>query len=146
MRTIKFRGQSLYTKHEWLYGDLAQRGSKVCITPIGSTRLQIIDYVVIPETVGQFTGYYDRNGVEIYEGDICEVEYYTNITTKENHYLNQVVEINGCDYVLKSKVKPISECSTIEICCHINSLNIIHRNDFNRIKVIGNIYENPELL
>lgn len=144
MRTIKFRGQSQFTTHKWLYGSYLILGDKHYILPIDDKML--CNYEVIPESVGQFTGLTDKNGVEIYEGDICEVEYYRNVATKENNYLNQVVELNCCDYVLKAKEKPISECSLLEISCHINSLSIIHRNDFNRIKVIGNIYENPELL
>ncbi|REK54731.1 MAG: hypothetical protein C6W55_10385 [Thermobacillus sp.] len=81
----------------------------------------LYDYVVDPETVGQSTGLKDKNGKEIYEGDILE----------SNHKLFRFEVIWSEDWAMFT-VKGGSVEALIRWATYC--------------EVIGNIYENPELL
>lgn len=117
MRAIKFKAKSLHTG-EWHYGDLVQPSDNAVFIQERGTAGFISD----PKTVGQFTGLLDKNGKEIYEGDII---------TFDNHLqgVSQVVyDYAGFDVVsnnYKTTLRPMMN---------------------NHIRVIGNIHDNPELL
>lgn len=82
MREIKCRG--LNTKGEWVYGSLINTTHGIAKMPHTRTKTWIVESAfgnggwfnvtrkqyVKPETVGQFTGAYDEQGEEIWEGDI----------------------------------------------------------------------------
>lgn len=135
MREILFRGKRK-DNGKWAYGYLYIRND-------GQYEISFYDkyfdserftYDVIPETVGQYTGITDDNGKKIFEGDILGVtnddpdyDYITKVYFECN---TLCVDVEGQDYDYTS----------------IGFAVEIWDNECDRVEVIGNIHDNPELL
>lgn len=120
-----FRGKRA-DNEEWVAGSLlgidwCDKPSTYSIAP--NTPVSVF-YSVIPETIGQFTGLKDKNGVRIFEGDIVSL-------VKHDGLIYKVVYV-PCRYELVNS-KGVN-CFVLDIYKSEN------------IEVIGNIYDNPELL
>jgi uncharacterized phage protein (TIGR01671 family) len=83
--------------------------------------------------VEQFTGLKDKNGKDIYEGDI--LAWHSNIYRK--HDWVGLVLYRGAGFAVQESDKSYSSPEWLDCAC---------RKDANIIEVIGNIHENPELL
>ena len=140
MREILFRGQKADTK-EWLFGDLIQleKDFKKVVeildwSKVNNKKKSKSDLTVISETVGQFTGLTDKNGVKIFEGDIITV----------NSKIVKQVRIN--DTFLAVQVANKEDLKFIDLLDPWQTPGEVWWNDFGReIIVIGSIHDNPEL-
>ena len=121
MREILFRAHRV-DKDQWAYGCYAFQGESHKIL---LKRPPGWGYHIDPETVGQYTGLTDKHGTKIFEGDIIQ-----NVTEGKT-----------------AVVQWFSEHSAFMLWCKSeNQVYWLYDNDFLNTEVIGNIYDNPELL
>lgn len=118
-RTIKFRGKT--QQGEWIYGSLVEFYDKTYIWQ-NDTQIHVAQGIVPvqSDTVGQFTGLYDKDGKEIYEGDMVQND------------LGRVCDVSYCigGGFAGFDLSPV----------------FTFENRLKDVIIIGNIHDNPELL
>jgi len=136
MRKIKFRGRQ--HNGEWIYGALIP--AEYSWWGVPSIAEKNRRYEVEPETIGQYTGYKDDEGKEIYEGDILKTLFDEGIRGA------LVVSFGKNEGSLWGK-----ENYGFYVKFTEKKYNENLRQDFlfwhnKEVKVIGNIHDNPDLL
>lgn len=152
-REIKFRGQKL-DSNEFIVGQLAymfddKKHALImpsCFfatrdfgeedengNPIIQNELAVGGFLSVkPETIGQFTGLHDKNGKEIYEGDVFDF-----------YGIFNVVIFKDGMFCYDSYRENKNFENIVKLC---NENFDWENNKSSEIEVIGNLYENPELL
>jgi uncharacterized phage protein (TIGR01671 family) len=140
MRDIEFRGKNKKTG-KWVFGYLTKtKVARPAIEVLNIARATLAKFEIDPETVGEFTGLLDRNGMKIFEGDFIKKWICGEGLT--SHY---IVHYINCGF----RIKPIRENLTAtEINEQYGDGFILKHNSDDEIdfEVIGNIHDNPELL
>lgn len=132
MRTLEFRGKRVDTQ-EWTFGSLVKchngRMGIVSMTKYCEDNgIEALIDEVLPETVGQYTGLKDKNGKDVWEGDIV------------------MLEDNDEDY--PSPTYPLMIVFSFGAFCIAEDKETPWAPIYNQgiMEVIGNIWDNPELL
>ena len=140
-REIKFRGKMI-PGNEWIFGTILRiPAPPVCFgksetdkyyiqfpdpryMPDWNMPYKMVQGEVNPDTIGQYTDLHDKNGKEIYEGDIVKIKY------RDEDIGKVIYEHNGFSIDVTNMNKNYGRVSFVN----------------NFMEVIGNIYDNPELL
>ena len=128
MKEYKFRGKTLedfksndnviIPRGTWIYGGIVYDDTRVWIDTVYYGQI-----AVDKETVGQYTGLHDKNGKEIYEGDIVKSFFVDTDEAGNEIYKYYIMEVKYDEILCSYKI-----------------------DKFMNLEVIGNIYDNKELL
>ena len=149
-REIKFRGLPFEKGWSWQYGYLIKqmyRGKeKFYVGYVQNGAIMGIE--VSPDTIGQYTGLKDKNGKEIYEGDILRFQ------VPDGTIRHFVIEWADEDRILRPLSDFVPDGNPIRIsgwCFNWNGYRLYPTvmdgvPDNEVMEVVGNIHDNPELL
>lgn len=152
MREIKFRGKRIDTG-EWVYGYLTKSRPSPKSTEPPYELQTAIDHeekgvmmtsLIDPESVGMYSGFYDKNGKEIYESDVIRlidedrntIKVVCEFGTAKREIYGNLVEIHGFYFRRlydDKKTFPLIK-------------NYAGKHDTELFEIMGNLKDNPEIL
>lgn len=137
MREILFRGKRCHDGR-WVDGNLFLPDLPDAPTQIlmGTNAIRIA-HDIIPSTVGQYTGLKDKNGKRIFEGDIISIRFENDC---EPGFKPQAWYENASVFF------SVSRHEWCVLFTDGTVYNIGEYDDCDDVTVVGNIYDNPELL
>lgn len=155
MREIKFRGRK--TNGEWVYGDLVHNvgvGASTALIFPEEAHDSWDRYIVLTDTIGQFTGLHDKNGKEVYEGDVLFVREWKNLAMGMfDHEEREQLSLEECKGELLYESQRVVYFEEGSMCAgdyYISALwdkqDKRHQYPIFEVEVIGNIHDNPKLL
>ena len=149
MREILFRGKRIFDE-QWVYGTMYK--ISIDLNPFIITLGKLgCSYQVDEETVGQYTGLIDKNGVKIFEGDIVGLFGMKGKVVQERGAFG-IAFIGTIDYDLLESKMPFN--NSANFCFNDNFISLWEifwnyeqvDNTLYDVEVIGNAHDNPELL
>ena len=158
MREILFRGQTRRkgervrldgtpVDSNWVYGGVLQGKGDFSI--IYQTEPEIEKRTVYTDTLGQYTGLTDKNGNKIFEGDIVRYTFDspTDPMATENGLIERVGKVFWSDWRSSFAVSVGRSGSNNDLARYCRGRQIYeYVRGANTVEVIGNIFDNPELL
>lgn len=133
MIEILFRGKEMEFGR-WIYGSVLypkfpDYGVSIRIFDKETDRYEYVYQYIYSNTLGQYTGVNDKTGEKIFEGDIVKVyDKQDGLDKKYKHFIGVIEREKNCFVIVEDKYTHIRNWENFEI------------------EIIGNIFENPELL